>query len=546
MCNLPKPYRWFLPVIVSLAVGVGTWIPRAEATGKVRPSVLAGHWYPESKTGTALFSYLLLRSAEAAPKLAEKPLALVLPHAGWQYSGLAAAAGIQAIHPGDYSRLIVLAPSHREGFPGFALDEAQAYRTPLGLVPLCPGVTEKLAGGEVAKVRPKVGEQEHAIEVLLPLLQARLGKFCLVPVLAGQTTFEVERAFAARLATLQDGKTLFVVSSDFTHYGPRYDYTPWGPLASGQGPTLKKQDLQAAQFLAKKDASGFHRFLEKTGATICGRSGLATLAEWLRQTAPGSKMSVLAHYSSGDLPEPDADNAVDYLALAFSAGSEPVTPPLTRWPALASVSSAASEIDPAEGATLVRLARATLETELLGKDDLLEQLARLPTGSKFDRLQAVFVTLQRRDPKEIASLGRLRGCIGQVEPTHPLFAAVVKAALDAALRDPRFEPVEGLELGRLEIEVTVLSPQTPIGSWKEIQLGRHGIVLEKDGHRALFLPQVPGEQGWTLEQTLEALARKAGLSSGAWREGARFSVFSGQVFKETPVDSKHPTQRKEK
>lgn len=546
MRNLARPYRWFLPAVAFVATGLSIGIPRAEEPGKVRPSILAGRWYPDSKGGTALFSYLLLRSAGTAPKLNEKPLALVLPHAGWQYSGLAAAAGIQALKPGDFSRLIVLAPSHREAFPGFALDDAQAYRTPLGLVPLCPGVSAKLAGGEVAKVRSRVGEQEHAIEVLLPLLQARLGQFCLVPVLAGQTTLEVERAFAARLVPLQDGKTLFVVSSDFTHYGPRYEYTPWGPSASAQGPAIKKQDQQAAAFLAQKDASGFHSFLERTGATICGRSGLATLAEWLRQTAPDSKMSVLAHYSSGDLPEADADNAVDYLALAFCPANAPATPPLTRWPSMAPVSASASEIDPAKGATLVRLARAALETELLGKDDLLKNLESLPAGGDFDRLQAVFVTLQRRDPKEIAALGRLRGCIGQVEPTHPLFAAVVKAALDAALRDPRFEPVLGPELSRLEVEVTLLSPQTPVGSWKEIQLGRHGIVLEKDGHRALFLPQVPGEQGWTLEQTLDALARKAGLPAGAWREGARFSVFSGQVFKEASGGSKHTTERKEK
>ena len=88
------------------------------------------------------------------------------------------------------------------------------------------------------------------------------------------------------------------------------------------------------------------------------------------------------------------------------------------------------------------------------------------------------------------------------------------------------------ELSRIEVEVTVLSPPKAIGSWQEIKLGTDGIVLEKDGRRALFLPQVPGEQGWNLEQTLAALSRKAGLPSDAWREGAHFSIFNGQVFKE--------------
>jgi uncharacterized protein (TIGR00296 family) len=108
----------------------------------------------------------------------------------------------------------------------------------------------------------------------------------------------------------------------------------------------------------------------------------------------------------------------------------------------------------------------------------------------------------------------------------------VKSALDAALDDRRFLEVKAWELPGLSVEVTVLSPIVPIGSWKEIRIGTHGIVLEKGAHRALFLPQVAPEQGWTVEETLDALAEKAGLSRGDWRSGATFSVFTGQVFHE--------------
>mgnify|MGYP001826442295 CR=1 FL=1 len=88
------------------------------------------------------------------------------------------------------------------------------------------------------------------------------------------------------------------------------------------------------------------------------------------------------------------------------------------------------------------------------------------------------------------------------------------------------------ELEGLEVEVTVLSPPRPVASAQEIEIGTHGIVLEKDDKAALFLPQVATEQGWSRDETLDALARKAGLPPDGWREGARFFVFTGQIFGE--------------
>jgi AmmeMemoRadiSam system protein A len=181
----------------------------------------------------------------------------------------------------------------------------------------------------------------------------------------------------------------------------------------------------------------------------------------------------------------------------------------------------------------VRVARGALEADLARDPSALDAALRDLAGAReASRLQAVFVTLKRRDPAGIARLGELRGCIGQVVPTYPLDLAVVKSALDAALDDPRFPEVEAWELPKLAVEVTVLSPIVPVSSWKEIRVGTHGMVLEKGSRRALFLPQVAVEQRWTLEETLDHLALKAGLSRDEWRSGATFSVFTGQVFHE--------------
>ncbi len=505
--------------------------PPAAAAGRVRPPALAGTWYPGSPALLAATARHLLREAAAAPSLDARPFALVVPHAGWAYSGPAAAAAFRLLSPGEFTRVVVVAPSHYGGFGGYALDDAAAYRTPLGEIPLDRAAVARLAGGSLTRALPRVTEPEHAIEIELPFLQSALGSFQLVPVLVGQTSAAEEAAFAERLAALADGRTLFVFSSDFTHYGPRFDYQPYGK-AAGAAERIRQLDGKAIELLGRGDPDAFRSFLAETGATICGRHGLSTLLELLRRASPFSRASLLSHYASLDLPGVRDDSSVDYAALAFARGDaagRPLGPPA----AVLSVPLDAPPLDGALGARLVRVARAALEAELAGgASRLVSELRDLGDGPELSRLQAVFVTLKRKDPSEAARLGELRGCIGQVEPTYPLDVAVVRSALDAALDDPRFPAVEARELPRLSVEVTVLSPIRPVASWKEIRVGTHGIVLTKGANRALFLPQVATEQGWTLGETLDHLSVKAGLAPGAWRTGAQLSVFSGQLFHE--------------
>lgn len=135
---------------------------------------------------------------------------------------------------------------------------------------------------------------------------------------------------------------------------------------------------------------------------------------------------------------------------------------------------------------------------------------------------ATFVTLHEN--------GMLRGCIGSLGPESPLFMSVHENAVNAALRDPRFPPVTPRELPLLRVDVSVLSPIVPITGVSEFRIGEHGIILEKGFHRAVYLPEVAPEQGWTVDETLDSLSAKAGLPPGAWRTGASFSVFSSVVL----------------
>lgn len=183
-----------------------------------------------------------------------------------------------------------------------------------------------------------------------------------------------------------------------------------------------------------------------------------------------------------------------------------------------------SLLSPAERVALLRLARGSLERVLAGGDLPEPEGVGVEITPALARPGAAFVTLRRR--------GDLRGCIGEIHASRPLWQSVQAMAVGAALRDIRFRRVTEEEIADLRIHVSVLTEPEPVAGWNDIVVGRHGIVLQKDGRSATFLPQVATEQGWDVEQTLTHLARKAGLSPDAWRHGATFLVFEAFAFGE--------------
>jgi len=146
-----------------------------------------------------------------------------------------------------------------------------------------------------------------------------------------------------------------------------------------------------------------------------------------------------------------------------------------------------------------------------------------PAG-ELAKLSGAFVTLHEQ--------GRLRGCIGQVEPVEPLANAVARCAVSAALEDPRFYPVRAEELGNLEIEISILSRLEPVQP-DEIEVGRHGLVVTQGRRRGLLLPQVATQYRWARERFLEETCAKAGLERDAWKDSAtRIESFTAEVFSE--------------
>ena len=174
-----------------------------------------------------------------------------------------------------------------------------------------------------------------------------------------------------------------------------------------------------------------------------------------------------------------------------------------------------------EKRTLFAIAKDTLDWCVHRKEGAFP-IASYPLTPKLKIKTATFVTLK--------SKGELRGCIGSLAPVEPLYQSVHHNAINAAQEDPRFPPVQPAELPQIEIDVSILSPSRNIAFLEEFKLGRMGIILEKGMHRSVFLPEVAVEQGWTREETLAHLSRKAGLPADAWKKDARFQVFESVVL----------------
>ncbi len=474
-------------------------------------STIAGSWYPGSEREIRALAdkwEMRIGSEKSAPAIPERPNLLLMPHAGWAYSGEIAWRTARLVRGAKYNRVVILAPSHRAWIENrLVAPEAEAVSTPLGKIAIDKEWLDRLALMAPVARNNRIHAAEHSAQIEYPLLQLALGNgFTVVPLVMGSFGRDQMAMCARALVRLMDDKTLLVISSDFTHYGTDFSYAPYG-TSGGEDVRAKAAsvDGEAFSFMAKCDADGFAAYISKTGATICGHIPIELA---LRAFLGKPPLVRLAYATSSDTDR-DFSRFVCYTAAVGRV----------EWPGEGN-----QVLDAEARAYLLRVARESMESAVKGV-----HYSRPPfpvPQSPITMKMGVFVTLNDR------TTGALRGCIGEIMPMRPLVEAVVKRAVDSALHDPRFMPVTERELSEIRVEVSALTPPKPVASWRDIVLGRDGMTLEKGGAFAVFLPQVAPEQGWDLETTLSYLSRKAGLSADAWRDGARFETFQAEVFHE--------------
>lgn len=517
-----------MKTVIVLAMGMAMLSNNSCRGGEVRPPAVAGLFYERMPVALERQVEDLLRAA-APLSVTGRLVAAVVPHAGYVYSGRCAASAYALVSSGAYERVVLMAPAHHAWVEGISLPApgCEAYETPLGRVPIDKAACDALHSVPGFGHVPGADAREHAIEVHLPFLQKRAGAFKLVPLVCGRMTPDQVTRAARALAPYASTGTLFLASSDFTHYGAGYNFVPFTRDVPGQ---LDAWLARASGFVAKLDTDGFARHCRETGDTICGAVPIRVLMRVLQESRLPVEGRVLATDTSGRMTG-QYDQSVSYASVAFLArtadGGQGAGPDRTEKEDKAVKEKRSGEWTPglsaAEQQTLFALARDTLRWCVEGGKGkfrfdgyTLTPLMRTP--------MATFVTLKIK--------GHLRGCIGSLAPAEELYLSVHGNAINAALRDPRFLPVDPRELPAIEVDVSILSPIRDIASVAEFKVGNHGIILEKGRHRAVYLPEVAVEQGWSVEETLSSLSLKAGLPPDAWREGAKFKVFESVVLSE--------------
>jgi hypothetical protein len=499
-------------------VALGVLMTATSVLADVRQPAVAGSFYPGNRQELEREVAALLPAAPASVA----PVAVIVPHAGYVYSGATAGKVFAAFRGATASRVIVIGPSHHAGFRGGALPSARtkAFLTPLGEVPIDRDAVAALRRDPFFKGPEEAHAPEHCLEVELPFIQATLGAVPIVPILVGHATDDDTAAAMARaLAPLATAGTIVVVSTDFTHHGQSYGHAPF-PRDKALDSTLIELGRATAERAAAIDPHGFISQVEIGGDTVCGARPVQVLLELLRHSFSGAGQVVDVTTSaavSGNLSQ-----VVTYAGIGF-AGTWTAWRESEQPPGLQSLSES-------EQAAVLSLARATLDTYLNHGPALARWFAAHAVTGNLLAPAGVFVTLHNTGERE-KRLGRLRGCIGVMEAREQLVDAILRNAISVA-HDPRFPALEASELPALDLEISVLSPLMGVPAADAIVLGTHGVVLSKGGRQAVFLPQVATETGWDLPTFLSNLSAKAGLPSDAWRTGARFEVFTAQVFGE--------------
>ncbi|HNX35237.1 MAG TPA: AmmeMemoRadiSam system protein B [Kiritimatiellia bacterium] len=480
-------------------------------TKKVMVSPLAGQWFQDSER--ALRDEIAERSKGITVIRKKNVCAAVVPHAGYRYSGHVAAGVYLRIDPKRYSRIVVMGPSHYVAMHNqISVPDATHFATPLGELRADTEFVARARKLPFVTHQPAAHAREHSDQIQLPLIQACLAtNIPVVCMVCGQFDAASLVSAAAVLKELLDERTLFVASSDFTHFGANFGYVPFDKDVFKN---LENLDLGIFELFIRKDVAGFMKRLDETGATVCGRDPLAFLLAMLPEDASVERT---AYETSGQMLH-DTHSSVSYIgALVTGTWAPSARSSVTA-------SSADGKIPETDCERLLTLARETITRALKTGAKSAAAAAPEDVTEGMKAVRGGFVTLHKQ--------GELRGCIGEIVPRREVWKVVREQALNAAFHDPRFPPLAPDELDAIDIEISMLTPPKPVASWKEIVVGRHGMVLSKGGRSAVFLPQVAPEQGWGIEETLTHLAMKAGLPPDAWRSGADFLVFEAQVIRE--------------
>jgi AmmeMemoRadiSam system protein B/AmmeMemoRadiSam system protein A len=482
--------------IVVWMLGFGLAVLPLAAQG-VRKAVKAGQFYDaDAATLSARIDGFLAAASGADTAAPDLIRAIIVPHAGYVYSGPVAGRAYRLVQGRDIATVVILGPSHYVGFEGASIYPEGGFETPLGVAEVDAPAAKALIRASGFAFVPEAHAEEHSIEVQVPFIQKVLPKAKIVPVVLGVPSEKTVRALAAALDKVFKGtKVLIVASTDMSHFLTR--------------PEANALDKSTIDLVTGQKVPALLRKLERNENILCGGAAVVT-ALLYAQKQGNAEVRVLAYADSSEAGGP-ADRVVGYFAAAVTAGGSDPAPEAGSQSAFALTADDKKE--------LLSLARRAVEL-YVREGKLLDDATENPN---LKAPRGAFVTLTEG--------GTLRGCIGFTEPRFPLYETVMQAAIYAATEDPRFRAVNRLELERLDYEISVLTPLSKVENPALVEVGRHGLVVAKDGKRGLLLPQVATENRWNREEFLRQTCLKAGLPADAWRKGAEIYSFEAIIFR---------------
>ena len=467
-----------------------------------RPAV-AGSFYPGNRA--ELMDELTEFFKHAIPsKKLERVEAIIVPHAGYVFSGQVAASAYNQlpVHYA-YETIIVIGSSHRASYSGAAIYADGNFITPLGTARVNIPLAKKLLHDhpDLFNANRDVQLNEHSLEVQIPFLQYLYkDQFTFVPILLGTQNTEECRKLAEALRPYLNGKNLFIISTDFSHYP---DYKSAIEVDNLTATAILQNSPEVfLKTLSRNENMG----IDNLATSIWGWTSMLT---FLYMTGGNRDFSYqrIQYMNSGDTPYGDKDRVVGYNAIVVTGKTIAGNKQATEF----SLTGKEKEI-------LLGIARKSIQY-------YLEKSATCPLQSKDYAgnllLHAgAFVTLHEH--------GELRGCIGRFSSDEPLYKVIQEMALASAFNDSRFSPLEKSELSSIDIEISVLTPMVKIDSVNQIVLGRDGIYIKKGASSGTFLPQVATQTGWGLQEFLGHCARdKAGIGWDGWKDA---EIYTYQAF----------------
>ncbi len=470
-------------------------------SSSLRRPAAAGSFYPSDPVELRSQLSKLLESYGRSEEI-KSLAALIVPHAGYVFSGEVAASAYACLDPDKkYEHVFLIGPSHHIRLNGASIYNKGNYSTPLGIVPVDVALSSSLIREHRCfEYCSEAHATEHCIEVQLPFLQHRLKhEFMIVPIVIGTQSTGTCREIAEALKPYFNERNLFIISSDFSHY-PDYKGAIAADKAAGEAIRSNSPEC----FLKAIRENQFKK-IPGLLTSACGQSPILTLL-YLSSETPGMTVRHIKYMNSGDSEHGDKFRVVGYHSFAFIRDTKNKSFSLTD----------------EEKAKLLDLARDAIERRLQNKS--LESVDTVAFSKRLQTPLGAFVSLHKN--------GKLRGCIGQFLTTLPLYEVVQKMAVAAAFQDYRFDPVNRDEMNEIHVEISVLSPLKRINSIDEFEVGKQGIYMIKGSRSGTLLPQVATDTGWSKSEFLGHCARdKAGIGWDGWKV-AELYTYEALVFGE--------------